>query len=116
MKLNKEQREQIAGALLGGQYRKARGVLKRAGGHCCLGVICAEVGVMRGVYAEIRDAEGHLVDRDGLYLPSAIAEAVGLTRAQQKALAQINDTKPGFREQARLILDDDVPSRTGLPF
>lgn len=104
-------------ALRSGKYKQARGKLKnRAGGFCCLGVLCDIVGVKpewvstykSGLHntdaSYNKSVHGHYrFENEKNYLPSRVSEIAKVSMADQKLLANKNDTGASFNAIANYI-------------
>lgn len=109
---DQELREKWLAALRSGDYRQARGDLRKRNGehglgHCCLGVAC-----------DLKDPEGwlHPADGDAFVsigshafddgtgrIDSELREQLGITRGQMFALARANDLGESFDQIATRI-------------
>lgn len=83
-------------ALRSGEYEKTTSYLRRDGGFCCLGVLCA----IQGETFEGRSQSSLATSK----VPEKYA--AGLSRDEQEVLAHLNDEGKSFAEIADVIERD----------
>lgn len=122
--MNPEWKAKWVTALRSGGYKQTLGFLRTSAGFCCLGVLCdlvdpngwrppreSFVGPLAGGATQIYPyaTEGLPTGATG-FLPSKIADLVGLSSDRVHVLAGLNDTKRySFDQIADFIVNESVP-------
>jgi hypothetical protein len=106
--MDKKWKRKWVKALRSGEYKQAKGALKKRGGYCCLGVLC---DVVKKELHQEWDDEGAFLNYDAS-LPPKVMLLVGLdtsfaeyinTKIKDKNLMEDNDCGKSFKQIANTI-------------
>lgn len=100
--LNKEFIQKWIEALRSGRYDQGRGALNRDNKFCCLGVVCdiSDLGQWESPEDGFTIEYVVGINRDAAKLPISVMGLIGIDRAIQSHLIQMNDSGMSFKEIA----------------